>query len=66
MKASDLGEYYKIKSDSRGLNYEKYFSDGEKSDNMPDEYNSSNTKILNKKELIELLLNLPEVKMHLN
>ena len=66
MKASDLGEYYKIESDSRGLNYEKYFSDGEKSKNMSDEYNSSNTKILNKKELIELLLNLPEVKMHLN
>ncbi len=66
MKASDLGDYYKIESDSRGLNYEKYFSDGNTNIKMPDEYNSSNTKILNKKELINLLLSLPEVKMHLN
>ena len=28
MKVLDLGDYYKIQSDSRGLNYEKYFSDG--------------------------------------
>ncbi len=66
MKASDLGNYYKIESDSRGLNYEKYFSDGETLGKMPNEYNSSNTKILNKKELIDLLLSLAEVKMHLN
>jgi len=66
IKASDLGEYYKIESDSRGLNYEKYFSKGKTNIKMPNEYNSSNTKLLNKKELIELLLNLPEVKMHLN
>tara|TARA_A100001015_G_scaffold283999_1_gene349920 strand:- start:4960 stop:5958 length:999 start_codon:yes stop_codon:yes gene_type:complete len=66
MKASDLGNYYKIESDSRGLNYEKYFSEGEVHKKLPDEYNSSNTKILNKKELINILLSLPEVKMHLN
>ena len=28
---SDLGNYFKIKSDTRGLNYEKYFSDGNNS-----------------------------------
>ena len=66
MKASDLGNYFKIKSDTRGLNYEKYFSDGNNSKTLYDEYNSSNTKILTKEELIQILLKLPEVKSHIN
>ena len=66
MKASDLGNYFKIKSDTRGLNYEKYFSDGNNSKTLYDEYNSSNTKILSKEELIQILLKLPEVKSHIN
>ena len=58
--------YFKIKSDTRGLNYEKYFSDGNNSKTLYDEYNSSNTKILSKEELIQILLKLPEVKSHIN
>ena len=63
MKASDLGDIIKLK-DSRGL-IQKYFSDGNTNIKMPDEYTFSNTKNLIK-ELINLLLSLPEVKMHLN
>jgi UDP-glucose 4-epimerase len=65
MKASDLGNYFRIESDSRGLNYEKYFSDGNNSNKVFDEYNSNNTKILSKEELIDILLKLPEVKSHI-
>ena len=65
-KAKDLGDYFKIESDTRGLNYEKYFSEGKIKNKLPKEYNSSNTKILEKNELIQLLISLPEVKMHLN
>jgi UDP-N-acetylglucosamine 4,6-dehydratase len=64
-KASDLGNYFRIESDSRGLNYEKYFSDGNNSNKVFDEYNSNNTKILSKEELIDILLKLPEVKSHI-
>ena len=43
-----------------------HFSDGDTNNKMRDEYNSSNTNILDKNELIELLFDLPEIKMHLN
>ena len=65
MKAEALGNYYRIKADARGLNYDKYFSKGDiKNENLK-EYNSSNTSILNKDKLMQILLNLPEVKSEL-
>ena len=60
-KADDLGDYYRIKSDSRGLNYDKYFSEGASNNQDQLEYNSGNTEILNKDKLIEILLKLPLV-----
>ena len=65
MKAEDLGNYYKIKADARGLNYEKYFFKGDKKKRILEEYNSSNTLMLNKEALIKVLLKLPEVKSEL-
>ena len=65
MKAEDLGNYFRIKADSRSLNYEKYFTDGKISNGLPEEYNSNNTNDLNKEELIKILLELPEVKSEL-
>ena len=54
MVSKDLGDYFKIPSDNRDLNYNKYFFEGKKSKAL-EEYNSSNTIQLNKKELIKLL-----------
>ncbi len=54
MVSKDLGDYFKIPSDNRDLNYNKYFFEGKKSKAL-EEYNSSNTVQLNKKELIRLL-----------
>jgi len=65
MKAEDLGNYYKIKADARALNYEKYFFKGDKKKRILEEYNSSNTLMLNKEALIKVLLKLPEVKSEL-
>ena len=65
MKAEDLGNYYRIKADARGLNYEKYFFKGDKKKKILEEYNSSNTLMLNKEALIKVLLKLPEVKSEL-
>ena len=37
------------------LNYEKYYSDGNTNITLLDEYNSSNTNLLNKEELIRFI-----------
>jgi UDP-N-acetylglucosamine 4,6-dehydratase len=63
-KAIDLGDYYRIPADMRDLNYTKYVQeDGPRLIDV--EYNSSNTKILNKDELINLLLTLDYVQEEL-
>jgi UDP-N-acetylglucosamine 4,6-dehydratase/5-epimerase len=54
-KAEDLGNYYRIPADYRDLNYTKYIeSDGPLQ--SVNEYNSDNTKMLDVKEMKELLL----------
>jgi UDP-glucose 4-epimerase len=55
--AEDLGDYYKVKSDNRDLNYNKYFKEGSIK-KINDEYNSFNTKRLSKKELTNLLASI--------
>ena len=65
IKAEDLENYYRIQADARDLNYDQYFSDGNTGKKIDKEYNSSNTKILDKEELIKILLELPEVQSQL-
>lgn len=65
LKSEDLGKYYRITLDARGLNYDKYFSKGNIDNNKLDEYNSSNTNQLNKEGVKKILLELPEVKAEL-
>lgn len=49
-KAIDLGNFYRIPADNRGLNYDKYFKDGDETRNVLTEFNSENTKLLNVEE----------------
>jgi UDP-N-acetylglucosamine 4,6-dehydratase len=62
LKAEDLGEYYRIPSDNRDLNYEQYFSEGEKLINQYDEYHSHNTVRLDVEGMKALLLKLPQIR----
>lgn len=62
VKAVDLDGYYRIPADGRDLNYNEYFDDGETVVTQSDEYHSHNTYRLKEDELIELLLNLREIK----
>ena len=62
VKAIDLGNYYRIPSDTRDLNYNQFFEDGEEVITQAHEYHSHNTHQLNEEELRELLLNLREIK----
>ena len=67
MRSEDLGNFYKIKSDNRDLNYEKYFSNGQNiSLEEVNEYNSHNTKQLNNDELKNILLNNEFIKKELD
>ena len=49
-KAIDLGGFYRVPADNRGLNYDKYFKDGDAKRNTLTEFNSNNTKLLNLEE----------------
>jgi UDP-glucose 4-epimerase len=63
--ANDLGEYFRIPADTRDLNYDKYFVDGEQKISYGEDYNSHNTKRLNIQEIKELLLKLEYVQQEL-
>lgn len=57
-KAEDMGAYYRIPSDSRDLNYDKYFIEGKEEISEFEDYHSHNTKRLTLEEMKELLLKL--------
>ena len=61
-KAENLKNYYRISSDKRDLNYDKYFETGNKEIRNTEEYNSDNTKRLDIKEMKVLLKKLEEFK----
>ena len=62
MKAQDMGEYFRIPSDNRDLNYERYFSKGEEDISIVEDYHSHNTTRLDIKGTSELLLKLDFIK----
>ena len=61
-KAIDLEHYYRIPADTRDLNYNIYFNEGESKVGKVEEYTSHNTHRLNKEEMKELLLKLDFIK----
>jgi UDP-N-acetylglucosamine 4,6-dehydratase/5-epimerase len=62
VKAEDLGNYYRIPADTRDLNYNGFFIEGEAQISQMDEYNSHNTSRLNVEETKQLLLRLDFIK----
>lgn len=61
-RSEDMGDYYRVSFDDRDLNYGKYFTEGDVEEAATEDYHSHNTYQLNKQELKELLLTLPEVR----
>ena len=53
--ADDMGNYFRIPSDNRDLNYSKYFFEGSKIAKPLIDYDSHNTTQLSEQELISLL-----------
>jgi UDP-N-acetylglucosamine 4,6-dehydratase len=64
-RSEDMGDYYRVSLDDRNLNYNLYFTEGDKKEALLDDYHSHNTAQLNVKQVEELLLSLPEVQAEL-
>ncbi len=60
--ATDMGDFYRVPCDSRGLNYDKYFNNGDVERNPLTEFNSNNTALLSVEEVQQKLLSLSYVR----
>jgi UDP-N-acetylglucosamine 4,6-dehydratase/5-epimerase len=61
VNAVDMGEYYRILSDTRDLNYSKFFVEGEVITEAED-YHSHNTKRLDQQQMKSMLLKVKELE----
>ncbi len=64
--AVDMGDFYRVPSDNRGLNYDKYFKDGDVERNPLTLFDSDNTELLNVEQVKEKLLSLEFIRNQLN
>ena len=60
--AIDMGNFYRVPCDKRGLNYDKYFKVGNVERNKLTEFNSNNTELLNVEQVKEKLLTLQYIR----
>ncbi|MBP3495289.1 MAG: polysaccharide biosynthesis protein [Clostridia bacterium] len=63
--AIDMGNFYRVPCDKRGLNYDKYFKDGDVERNTLMEFNSNNTELLSVEAVKEKLLSLAYIREEL-
>lgn len=63
-RAKDMGDYYCVPADTRDLNYDNYFVNGEVMTEV-ESYTSHNTKRLDKQETIDRLLTVEYIKKQL-
>ena len=63
--ALDMGDFYRVPCDKRGLNYDKYFKDGDVERNSLQEFNSSNTDQMSVEQVKEKLLTLSYIRQEL-
>lgn len=60
--ASDEGDYYRVPADQRSLNYEPYFSKGERELAEAPDFHSDNARRLDRDAVVELLRTLEAVR----
>ena len=63
--AIDMGNFYRVPADKRGLNYDKYFNEGNKDRNTLTEFNSNNTDLWTVEQVKEKLLTLSYIQEEL-
>ena len=64
-KAVDMGDFYRVPADNRGLNYDKFFKEGDEHRNTLTEFNSNNTRRLNLQETIDTIAKLEYIQSRL-
>ena len=64
-RAIDLGKFYRVPCDSRNLNYDKYFTQGNTERAKLTEFNSNNTELLNVEEVKTKLMELSYIREEL-
>jgi UDP-N-acetylglucosamine 4,6-dehydratase len=65
-RCEDLDSYYRIPADSRDLNYNKYFVEGQTQISQIDDYTSHNARRLNVEQVKQVLARLPIVREAMN
>ena len=60
--AVDMGDFYRVPCDKRGLNYDKYFTAGDVHRNPLSEFDSNNTELLSISQVKEKLLQLQYIR----
>ena len=60
--AIDMGNFYRVPCDSRGLNYDKYFKHGDTERNTLTEFNSNNTQLLDVEETMAKIASLQYIQ----
>ena len=65
-KAEDMGNFYRVPADNRGLNYDKYFKDGDETRNVLTEFDSNNTRQLTLEETKEKIASLEYIQKELS
>lgn len=63
--AIDMGNFYRVPCDKRGLNYDKYFKDGDVKRNTLTEFNSNNTELLTVEQTKEKIASLSYIQEEL-
>lgn len=66
VRAIDMGDFYRVPSDKRDLNYDKFYEQGQVEEVLHDEYNSDNTEQLNVDQMAEKLLQIDYVQGELS
>ena len=65
VNSEDMDNFYRLRMDTRDLNYEKYFSQGNQNKLEVEDYHSHNTEQLDVRGVEKLLLTLSEVRQEL-
>lgn len=63
--AIDMGNFYRVPSDNRSLNYDKFFKDGNVKRNTLSEFDSNNTELLTVEQVQQKLLFLEYIRNEL-
>lgn len=64
--AIDLGNFYRVPADKRNLNYDQYFTQGNRERSLLSEFNSNNTTLLTVEQVKQKLLSLQYIRDELD